>query len=199
MRLLVILLLLVVGLSRATRDGTISVFCTNSPPYTDPTYTVGSLADELATCKAVLDRGTVYLLDSLHQVKEELHLLPPFCIYFLFLCHLRFCVTCGFLCHLHFVSPISSSCCVTQKKKNMKRSRENEVEELPNKQHKTNDSDNESIEALMNDPTFSQEGSYLVITDDWEGNDDVEYHICTTDNFITVHDAQGRLLKRVRR
>jgi len=40
--------------------------------YTENTDTIESVEDELATCKALLDNGTLYLLDTLHQVKLEL-------------------------------------------------------------------------------------------------------------------------------
>jgi len=82
----------------------------------------------------------------------------------------------------------------------MKRDRaDDDEEQIPKKLHKAdavegNDED-EMMNDLINDPTFREDGSYLVITEDSNGQDIVEYHICTTDNAISVHDAHGRLLK----
>ena len=58
--------------------------------------------------------------------------------------------------------------------------------------------DEEAACSLVDDASFSAEGSYLVIVENRDG-EDVEYHICTRDDVITVHDAQGRLLKSVQR
>lgn len=78
----------------------------------------------------------------------------------------------------------------------MKRDREGDDDgQVPQKHHKIDDTDaNEDVNALITDPSFREVGSYLVTV-----SDDIAYHICTTEDVITVHDAHGQLLKWMQR